>query len=115
MKRNTFSCGGCGENVSSQRTGSRPVFENGLNKLGKALQLSDRLWLLQGAGTAGSVRNELLQHLGPRDKLIDLLSLTQNIMQGLAVGLLFGGEYERAESVTRMIELQNDAYRTVAI
>lgn len=51
-------------------SGSRHAFERALNEMGKALQLSDRLWLLHAVGTAGSVRNNLLLHLHPRDKLI---------------------------------------------
>ena len=51
-------------------SGSRHVFERALNELGKVLQLSDRLWLLHAVGTAGSIRNTLLQHLGQRDKVI---------------------------------------------
>lgn len=51
-------------------SGSRPVFERGLNELGKVLQISERVWLLHAVGTAGSIRNNLLQHLGPRDKVV---------------------------------------------
>jgi cytochrome P450 len=69
--------------------------------------------------SVAAMSTEMAQHARnlvsawPRDKLIDLVPLTQNIMQGLAVGLLFGGEYERAESVTRMIQLQNEAFRFI--
>ena len=52
------------------QSGSRLVFERVLSNTGNVLQLSDRLWLLQAMGTAGSIRNHLQQHLGARDRLI---------------------------------------------
>lgn len=53
-------------------TGSRATFERALNSAGTALQLSDDLWLLRAVGTAGSVRNHLIQHLGARDTMFVL-------------------------------------------
>ena len=54
------------------QTGSRAVFERALVASGSALQLNDNLWLLRAVGTAGSVRNHLIQHLGGRDTLMVL-------------------------------------------
>jgi hypothetical protein len=52
------------------RSGSRPVFERALTAAGTVLQLSEKLWILRAAGTAGSIRNTLFQHIGARDSLI---------------------------------------------
>lgn len=54
------------------RSGSRLVFERALAASGTALQLSENLWLLRAIGTAGSIRNTLIQHLGARDTLMVL-------------------------------------------
>jgi hypothetical protein len=51
------------------RSGSRSTFERGLHAAGSILALSDRVWLIRGVGTAGSVRNALVQYIGPRDSL----------------------------------------------
>ncbi len=53
-------------------TGSRAVFERALAATGSALQINENLWLLRAVGTAGSMRNHLIQHLGPRDTLMVL-------------------------------------------
>lgn len=39
----------------------------------------------------------------PRGTAIDLLRLTEHLMQGLAIGLLFGDDQERAQPIARMI------------
>lgn len=53
-------------------TGSRAVFERALAASGSFLQINDNVWLLRAVGTAGSMRNQLLQHLGGRDSLMVL-------------------------------------------
>lgn len=53
-------------------SGSRVAFERGLRGAGEALQLGDNLWLLRAVGTAGSVRNQLFQHMGARDTIMVL-------------------------------------------
>lgn len=52
------------------RSGSRPVFERALHAAGTVLELSERLWLVRATGTAGSLRNTLIQSIGARDTLI---------------------------------------------
>jgi cytochrome P450 len=46
----------------------------------------------------------------PRDTPIDLIELAQQITQGLAIGLLFGDDTQRARAVTRMIQRQFDGF-----
>jgi hypothetical protein len=53
----------------SLQYGSRAQFDRGLHAAGSIMPLGDKVWLLCGAGTAGSVRNQLLQYVGPRDIL----------------------------------------------
>lgn len=52
------------------RSGSRPAFERAIAGMGTVLALSERLWLVRAVGTAGSIRNTLIQHAGARDTLI---------------------------------------------
>jgi hypothetical protein len=54
------------------RSGSRPAFGSALSKVGAPLQLSENLWLLRAIGTAGSIRNVLIQDMGARDTLMVL-------------------------------------------
>ena len=58
--------------ICTFNSGSRPVFDRGLKSAGDALQLAGNFWLLRAVGTAGSVRNHLLQHMGARDTLMVL-------------------------------------------
>jgi hypothetical protein len=51
------------------QSGSRAQFDRGLHAAGSIMPLGDKVWLLCGVGTAGSVRNALLQYVGPRDTL----------------------------------------------
>ena len=55
--------------ICELRTGSRATFERGLHAAGSVMQLGERVWLVRGVGTAGSVRNNLLQYLSSRDTL----------------------------------------------
>ena len=50
-------------------SGSRAQLERGLHAAGSVMPLGEKTWLLCGVGTAGSVRNELLQYIGARDIL----------------------------------------------
>lgn len=52
--------------IADLRTGSQ-TFETALAKLGENYRLSSQAWLLHTARTVGTVRNELVQHLGSLD------------------------------------------------
>jgi hypothetical protein len=54
--------------IADLRSGSQS-FETALNKLGEHYRLSSQAWLLHTARTVGTVRNELVQHLGSLDGL----------------------------------------------
>ena len=55
--------------VCDFKSGSRHQFERGLEASGSIIQLGDKVWLLRAIGTAGSIRNNLLQYIGARDAL----------------------------------------------
>ena len=58
--------------ICSFKSGSRVAFDRGIKSTGDVLQLGDDAWLLRTYGTAGSVRNQLFQHMGARDTLMVL-------------------------------------------
>ena len=58
--------------VCNLRSGSHPLFARGLHAAGSVMPLGDNVWLLRAVGTAGSIRNTLLQHIGARDSLMVL-------------------------------------------
>jgi hypothetical protein len=55
--------------TSTLLSGSRPQLERGLHAAGSIMPLGEKAWLLCAVGTAGSVRNQLLQYIGARDIL----------------------------------------------
>ena len=58
--------------ICTFKSGSRATFERGVKSIGESLQIADDFWLLRAIGTAGSVRNQLFQHMGARDTLMVL-------------------------------------------
>jgi hypothetical protein len=58
--------------VCDLKSGSRSAFERGLVAAGSVMSVGDKVWLLRGVGTAGSIRNTLLQYIGARDTLMVL-------------------------------------------
>jgi hypothetical protein len=49
--------------------GSGP-FEGAISRLGEAYRLNPLVWLLHTDRTAGTIRNELIQHIGQNDHLV---------------------------------------------
>ena len=87
--------------VCELRSGSRPTFERGMHAAGSVMQLGEKVWLLRTTGTAGSVRNQLLQHIGARDSLM--------VMQFAATRTAthnFGPEFDAR--LRAMLYLEND-------
>jgi hypothetical protein len=55
--------------VAELRTKPVGPFEAAMAGFGQAHRLADRIWLLRGEATIGTVHNELMQHLGKSDSL----------------------------------------------
>jgi len=60
-----------------------------------------------------AVYAEQLVESWPRDQATDLVPLARNVMQGLAIGLLFGNDRQRAQPLTDMVARQFDSYRLI--
>jgi hypothetical protein len=55
--------------VADLKSGASRAFEQSIAKLGEVFRLNVQTWLLHTECTAGSVRNELVPHLGANDSL----------------------------------------------
>lgn len=56
--------------VAELQTKPSGPLENAMAGFGQSFRLGDKIWLLRAESTTiGSLQNELIQHLGPRDSL----------------------------------------------
>ena len=56
--------------VAELHTKPSGPLENAMTGFGESFRLGDRIWLLRAESTTiGTLHNELIQHLGPRDSL----------------------------------------------